>query len=61
MTHLEQQIVELLDEGWARWKIADKIGIGESTVRDVIRRLCEEHQCSQRDLPKELLRKENNG
>ena len=32
MSGLEEQIVEKLDEGWARWKIADDLGLGESTV-----------------------------
>lgn len=58
MNDLEQKIVELLDEGWSRWKIAEKIGLGESTVREVIRRLCAQYECSQRDLP-ERVAKEN--
>lgn len=59
MSSLEEQVVELLEEGWARWKIADKLGLGESTVRQVIKRMCERYQCSQRDLPDEFY-KENN-
>lgn len=59
MTELEKRIVELIDEGWARWKIAEQVGLGESTVRRMIQRLCDEYQCTQRDLPN-AIRKENN-
>jgi DNA-binding NarL/FixJ family response regulator len=52
VTSLEEEVVRLLDDGWARWKIAEKVGLGESTVREVIRRLCAQYECSQRDLPK---------
>jgi DNA-binding NarL/FixJ family response regulator len=56
LTELERQIVEQLGEGWSRWKIAQNLGLGESTVRDVIRRLCKEHDCPQRELPEKLLK-----
>ena len=59
MTSLETAILEKLGEGLARWKIAEDLEVGESTVRKVIRRLCQENDCSQRELPDKLLRKEN--
>ena len=56
LSDLERQIVNLLDEGWARWKIAEQVGLGETTVREVIRRLCERYQCSMRELPEKVER-----
>lgn len=58
MNDVETAVVELIDEGWARWKIAEKLGLGEATVRKVIARLCAEHDCSARELPAKV-RKEN--
>lgn len=51
VTELEREVVRLLGEGYARWKIAQEVGLGETTVRDVIKRLCKQYDCSQRDLP----------
>lgn len=51
LTSVEQQVVDLLDEGYARWKIAEQVGLGDTTVRSIIKRLCERYQCSMRDLP----------
>lgn len=56
MNALEEQIVELIDEGWARWKIAEQLGLGESKVRRIIRRMCEEYGCTQRELPEKIRR-----
>ena len=36
MSGLEEQIVEKLDEGWARWKSYDVQGVVESTDLDVM-------------------------
>jgi len=58
MNTIENEVVRLLDHGYARWKIAEELGLGESTVRRVIRRLCDHYDCTQRDLPK-VVRKEN--
>lgn len=57
MTNLETEIVALIDEGWARWKIAQDLGIGETRVRNVIKKLCQEYDCSMRDLPKAIAQK----
>ena len=54
MNDLERKVVQLTEEGYARWKIAEELGIGESTVRAVIRNLCEQYQCSMRDLPQRV-------
>lgn len=59
MTELEEQIIELIEEGWARWKIAEQLGLGESKVRRVIKNLCERYECAQRELP-DAVRKERN-
>lgn len=59
MNTIETEVVRLLDHGYARWKIAEELGLGESTVRRVIRRLCDHYGCTQRELPK-VVRKENN-
>lgn len=58
LSDLEQKVVDLAEAGYARWKIADELGVSERTVRAVIARLCSEYQCSLRDLP-EVIRKEN--
>lgn len=60
LTEIERNVVELLDEGYARWKIAEMLGLGDTTVRGVIKRLCERYQCSMRDLP-QAVREENEG
>ena len=60
MTPVEIQVVEMLGEGLTRWKIAEKMGLSESTVRRIIRRLCTEYGCTQRELP-DVTRKENGG
>jgi DNA-binding NarL/FixJ family response regulator len=59
LSDLEARVVDLLDEGYARWKIADMLGLGETTIRDVIKRLCERYQCSQRDLPQRVEEEES--
>lgn len=58
MNEVEKQVVRLLAEGYTRWKIAEELGLGESTIRRIIRRLCEHYDCSQRELPK-VVGKEN--
>jgi hypothetical protein len=35
------------------------LGLGETTIRDVIKRLCERYQCSQRDLPQRVEEEES--
>jgi transposase-like protein len=52
LTDVERKVVDFLEEGYARWKIAELLGLGDTTVRGVIKRLCERYQCSMRDLPK---------
>lgn len=56
-TDREKEIVGLIEEGYARWKIAEILGMGETSVRSIIRYLCEKHNCGMYDLP-EALRKE---
>lgn len=51
MTAEDEAIVSLIDEGLARWAIAQRLGLSESSVRLIIRRLCAEYGCSMRDLP----------
>ncbi len=58
LSSLEREIVDLIEQGYARWKIAQELGLGETTVRSVIRRLCEKYDCASRDLPK-VVRREN--
>lgn len=60
MSSLDDQVVELIAEGWARWKIAEQLGIGETRVRNIIKRLCSQYQCTMRELPQHY-RKEDNG
>ena len=59
MNETEAAVVRLIEHGYARWKIAEELGLGESTVRRVIRRLCDHYNCTQRELPT-VVRKENN-
>ena len=54
MNSLDQAIIEQLEEGWSRWKIAENLGLGETTVRRVIKRLCEQYQCSMKELPEKV-------
>lgn len=54
LNDLERKVVEKVEEGLIRWKIAEELGLGESTVREVIRRLCERYDCPMRDLPERV-------
>lgn len=54
MTNIEREIVELIAQGYSRSKIAHRLGLGDTTVRRAISRLCEEYQCSQRELPEKV-------
>jgi DNA-binding CsgD family transcriptional regulator len=45
------QIVRLISEGLTRWAIAERLGLAETDVRTVIRRLCAAYDCNMRDLP----------
>lgn len=47
----DMAIVDLIQEGLTRWAIAERLDLSESSVRLVIRRLCETFECSMRDLP----------
>lgn len=58
LTDLEKKVVDLIEEGYTRWKIAEQIPLGETTVRAVIRRLCERYDCSMQDLPRTIPREE---
>lgn len=60
-THLEDQVVKLIGEGWSRWKIAEKLELSEHTVREVIKRLCQQYDCSMRDLPDHYRKGEQHG
>jgi DNA-binding NarL/FixJ family response regulator len=57
----EKRVVELIGEGYTRWKIAEELGLGESTIRRIVRRLCEHYDCTQRDLPKVVGKENRNG
>lgn len=59
-SELEQKVVELIEEKYPRWQIAQELGLGERTIRSVIQRLCERYDCAMRELP-EAVRKENDG
>ena len=54
LTEVERNVVELLDEGYARWKVAEMLGLGDTTVRGVIKRLCDRYQCTMRQLPERV-------
>lgn len=60
LNRIEQDVVDLLEEGYARWKVAEMLGLGDTTVRSVIKRLCERYDCTTRELP-EKVRKETDG
>lgn len=60
LTKLEREVVDLIEAGYVRWKIAEQLGLGETKVREVIRSLCERFDCAMRDLP-ETIRKEESG
>jgi DNA-binding NarL/FixJ family response regulator len=48
----QQQIVLLVSRGLTRWKIAEELGVSETTVRDEIRSMCDRFSCTMRDLPR---------
>ncbi len=52
----EQHIVNLIEEGYDRRGIAEYIGKSEAVVRSLIRRMCETHDCRQKDLPETVRR-----
>lgn len=54
MNELERKVVDKIDEGFTRAMIAQEIGVGESTVRAVIRSLCEQYDCGMWDLPEKV-------
>lgn len=56
LTPLEREVVDLIETGYVRWKIAQELGLGETKVREIIRNLCERYNVSMRDLP-EAVRK----
>lgn len=47
----ERAVVELIAAGLTRWAIADRLNLGESSVRETIRKLCAYFDCPMRDLP----------
>ena len=51
LTKREALIVDLISEGFTRWKIAELSGMSENVVRAVIRDLCERYDCPMYDLP----------
>lgn len=52
LSDLEKRVIDLVETGYTRWKIAQELRLGESTVRAVIRRLCQRYDCSMQDLPR---------
>ena len=57
LNELERKIVDLIEEGYQRWKIAELLRMGETSVREVIRDLCARYDCSMRDLPETIREK----
>jgi len=51
MNEIECQVIMLLGEGYSRREVADALELGDTTVRRVIKRLCEYYGCTQRELP----------
>jgi DNA-binding CsgD family transcriptional regulator len=51
LTDFEREVIELIDEGYARWRIAEILDVGETSVRRTIRSLCERYDVPMRDLP----------
>lgn len=47
----EQEIVELIDQGYNRYDIANLMDMSSSVVREVVRKMCETFGCKQHDLP----------
>jgi len=54
----EVALIQLIANGRSRKQIAAELGLGESTVRRLIRRMCEHYNCTQRELPS-VAEKEN--
>lgn len=54
LNDLETKVVEKIDEGYTRWAIAEKLGVGETRVRAVIKELCARLECSTYEIPDEL-------
>lgn len=50
----ERAVVELIAAGLTRWAIAERLGLGENSVRQTIRKLCAHFDCPMRDLPEVL-------
>lgn len=51
MTDQEALIVQLIGEGYVRWKIAQLVGMRETDVREIIRDLCKRYDRPMADLP----------
>lgn len=51
LTKRELAVLELIAEGYTRWRIAEVLGLSEGMVRAVIRDLCQRYDCPMRDLP----------
>lgn len=43
--------MELIAAGLTRWAIAERLNLGENSVRETIRKLCAHYDCPMRDLP----------
>ena len=56
LTAQQRRIIELTGEGYGRWKIGEILGLSEQTVRQYLRRLCQDFDCKARDLPEALRR-----
>jgi DNA-binding CsgD family transcriptional regulator len=50
LTRTQVRVAELLGDGYARWKIAELLGLNERTVKDHIKTLCERYKCPPSDV-----------
>jgi DNA-binding NarL/FixJ family response regulator len=51
LTEQQLRIIDLIEEGYVRWKIAQELDVSEQRVRVMIRDLCARYDCPMRDLP----------
>lgn len=58
MDEREKQVVALIKLGYSRHEIAEELDVGQTSVKHIVKRLCLQHQCRMRDLPR-VLEKEN--
>ena len=51
LTPREALVVRLVDAGFARWRIAELVGVDQRSIRDTIAALCARFDCREADLP----------